>query len=297
MTRKKSILKNAAGLFLGLAGAAFFGFIPVFAIPLLRAGYSVETVALYRFGLASLALAPCLPLWWRNLSFRAAAVAMAVGLFYFLDVICFFHALKYLPGGVVATLEFLCPVFTVAIMLLFFHEKFRWNTAFAILFALAGVALVSQSPGSAANPGSAWRGIALSLLAAICNALYYIGFKLPSLKGLDALAATFLVMLSCSLLCVANGAASGALQWIAPGPELWSALLLALLTAVLSNLCLIASIRRIGPAPVSILGVMEPVTATLAGIALLGEPASAIIFAGLACCILAVLLTFRNAKP
>lgn len=287
-------LEKASGFFLGLLGAVFFGFIPVFAIPLLRQGYSVETIALYRFGLAALALSPCLASSGQKLSMRAASSAMAAGLFYFLDVIFFFHALKYLSGGIVATLEFLCPVFTVILMMLFFNEKFHWRTGFSILLAMTGVALISLSPASTGNSGDIWPGVTLSLLAALCNACYYVAFKWIDADRLDALATTFLVMLSCSMLCLGNGTLNGSLQWIASGWPLLYAILLALVTAVLSNLCLISAIKRVGPAPVSILGVMEPVTATLAGILLLGEHASLAIICGLGCSIIAVLLTIRT---
>lgn len=289
----QSWLEKTAGFFLGLAGASFFGFIPVFAIPLLHGGYSVETIALYRFGLAALALSPFLAFSWRKVSLRVGLGAMAAGIFYFLDVIFFFHALKYLSGGIVATLEFLCPVFTVALMIAFFHEKFHWRTGLSIILAMAGVALISLSPSGVANSGEMWLGVALSLMAAFCNALYYIAFKWIAAEQMDALATTFLVMLSCSLLCLGNGAITGSLRWMAQGWPLLYAILLALVTAILSNLCLVAAIKRIGPASVSILGVMEPVTATLAGLALLDEPVSTAIIAGLICSILAVLLTVR----
>ena len=282
------------GFFLGLFGASFFGFIPVFAVPLLKTGYSVETVACYRFGLAALALLP-FAVRARLQSSQILAI-MGLAVFYFLDVLFFFHALNFLSGGIVATLEFLCPVFTVGIMIIFFHERGGILTGIGIALAIAGTALLGLSPDSAATASGHSIGVLLSLLAALCNALYYVGFKWLGPKAPGALASTFFVMLSCALCSLANGMIGGNLQWIAPSRSLLYAISLALVTAVLSNICLIAAIQRIGPTPVSILGVMEPVTAVAAGIVFLGEKSSLNIWLGLFFSILAVLCVLRSAK-
>ncbi len=47
--------------------------------------------------------------------------------------------------------------------------------------------------------------------------------------------------------------------------------MLALVTAVLSNLTLILAVQHVGPTMVSILGVMEPLTAVTCGILVLAS--------------------------
>ena len=51
-------MKRLAGIFCGIVSAVSYGTNPVFAVPLLRDGYGVDSMLLFRFLLASLLLAP-----------------------------------------------------------------------------------------------------------------------------------------------------------------------------------------------------------------------------------------------
>lgn len=71
-------------------------------------------------------------------------------------------------------------------------------------------------------------------------------------------------------------------------------MLLAVVTAAVSNLTLVLAIQRIGSTMTSILGVMEPLTAVTVGILVFDEPATAGVFAGVAVICLAVLLVMAG---
>ena len=68
------------------------------------------------------------------------------------------------------------------------------------------------------------------------------------------------------------------------------AVLLALITAVISNWTLILAIQHIGSTLASVLGVLEPLTAVLVGILVFGEPFSPALAGGVSLIIAAVLL-------
>lgn len=286
------------GVFYGLLSSATFGLIPLFTLPLLAYGLSADTALVYRFGIAALAIWLILILRGEKLAigWRAVGKIGILAIFYMLAVLFFFQSFRYLPSGLVATLQFLYPVMVMLIMTIFFHEPLRLRTCLAVFLAMAGVALLSLGAPEEAPSNAVWSGgavvtgIILSLASGLFNGMYFIAIKVAKLPKINGLVMTFYVMLFGALFCLGKGLVNGSLVFITSGRELGIALLLALVTAVLSNLTLIMAIRRIGPTLAAILGVMEPVTAMLVGIFVFGEPFTTMIGAGFAVVAASVLL-------
>lgn len=294
------------GIFYGLFSAATFGLIPLFTLPILAAGASVATSLAYRFTLATFIVGVILAIKGESfaIGWKPFFKISFLALLYMLAVIVFFHAFRFLPSGIVATLQFQYPVIVMLIMVCFFHERFRWSLAFAIVLGIAGVALLSLEPGAApkidpeaaANPSRVAIGIALSLLAGLFNSLYFVGIKIAKLPRINGLMMTFYVMLFGSVFCLANGLATHSLSWLSGGSELFNAVMLALVTAVISNLTLIFAIRMIGPTLTSILGVMEPMTAVITGVIVFGEPLTLQIGLGIASIMASVLIALMASQ-
>ncbi len=292
------------GFLYALIFSASFGLIPLFSIPLLRAGISVETTLVYRFGVASIALWLILRLLNERIrpSLGDLGKIIVLSAFYLLAVLLFFHAFAYLPSGVVATIQYLYPLMVMLLMILFCHERFHPHLAVAASLGIIGVALVSSGPElkAAFNPESAspgaentaniLYGIALALISALGNALYVAGIQIARLKTVNSLVLTFLIMLFGSIFCLGNALCKGTLQWLASWQQIILALLLALITAVLSNLTMILAIKRIGSTLTAVLGVLEPLTAVIVGVLVFHEPFNAILGSGIALILLAVLL-------
>lgn len=280
------------GFLYGLLSSAAFGLIPLFSLPLLRAGISVQTALAYRFTVAALVLWPLLRLRGERFALRGIDLCKLAGLSlaYMLAVLLFFESFYHLPSGIAATIQFLYPVMVMLIMIAFFHERFYWNVGLAVALALGGVALLSVAgPQSGAATVSFW-GVCLGLMSGFANGLYMIGLQVARIPNLSGLVMTFYIMAFGALIAVADGMVRGSLQWLDTGPELVSAVLLALVTAVFSNLTLILAIRRIGSTLTSVLGVMEPLTAVAVGIFVFGEPFTMPLAAGVALITGAVLL-------
>lgn len=220
-----------------------------------------------------------------------------LSLMYMLAALLFFRAFSYLPSGVAATLQFLYPVMVMLNMIVFFHERFSWTIAVAILLAVTGVALLSGGPG-AGNTGqsiSLW-GVAITLLSALCNALYITGIHAARIPNMSGLVMTFYVMLFSALLSLLNALCTGTFQLLRSWQELALAALLAVITAVLSNLTLILAIQRIGSTMTSVLGVMEPLTAVMVGVLVFREPFSPTLAAGVALIVASVLLVMLGGQ-
>lgn len=286
---------SPAGVAYGLISSAAFGLIPFFTLPVVAAGYSMQTVLVYRFSIATMIMALILLVGRARLAIGWLAFfkICALGLAYMLAVLMYFHALAYLPSGIVGTLQFQYPVMVLLIMTIFFHERFRWQTAAAVLLAVAGVAFLSLGSGEY-EPETGYNvvlGTLLSLLSGLFNGLYFIGIQVARLPKIDDLVFTFYIMLFGSIFCLVNALTTGQLMELPPGSPLLNAVLLALITAVLSNITLVLAIRRAGSTITSIMGVMEPLTAVAAGCMVFGEPFTTALALGIALIACAVFLT------
>lgn len=285
------------GFFLGLFSSATFGLIPLFTLPLLHAGVTAETALFYRFLIATLTLGGLLAA--RGERFRARGVDLCklagMSVMYMLAALLFFWAFSYLPSGVAATLQFLYPVMVMLIMVVFFHERFSWTIALSIILAVSGVALLSGGPGDDGTSISL-PGVGMMLLSALCNSLYIVGIQTARIPNMSGLVMTFYVMLFSALLSLINALGTGTFQILTSWRELGIAVLLAVVTAVLSNLTLILAIQRIGSTMTSALGVMEPLTAVMVGILVFGEPFSPALAGGVALIAASVLLVMLGGQ-
>ena len=286
------------GIIYGLLSSAAFGLIPLFSLPLLRAGISVQTALVYRFTIAALVLWCLLRLKGERFALRGIDVCKLAGLSvcYMLAVLFFFESFGHLPSGIAATIQFLYPVMVMLIMVVVFHERFYWRIGVAVVLAAIGVGLLSAGgPQTGAATVSA-TGVCLALLAGFTNGLYIIGIQVARIPSINGLVMTFYVMAFGAVISLGDGLARGSLQWIDTGPEAASAVLLALVTAVFSNLTLILAIKRIGSTLTSVLGVMEPLTAVSVGVLVFGEPFTASLAGGVALIAGAVLLVMLGAR-
>ena len=160
---------------------------------------------------------------------------------------------------------------------------------------MSGVALLSGGPGDDGKSISL-PGVGMMLLSALCNSLYIVGIQTARIPNMSGLVMTFYVMLFSALLSLINALGTGTFQILTSWRELGIAVLLAVVTAVLSNLTLILAIQRIGSTMTSALGVMEPLTAVMVGILVFGEPFSPALAGGVALIAASVLLVMLGGQ-
>ena len=281
------------GFFLALLSSAAFGLIPLFSLPLLHDGMSPECVLFYRFLFGALAIFPIPVLRHERLAAPTGElVRLAVfSIMYALAALLMFQGFHYLPSGVASTLQFLYPLMVMIIMILFFHEKPSIITVCSVLLAILGVFLLSGGEGEG---NISAKGIRLLLVSALCNAVYICGLHVARIRSISGLSITFWVLFFGMLASLINALASGTFQWLHSWTEAGLAVLLAVVTATISNLTLVLAIQRIGSTMASILGVMEPLTAVTVGILVFNEPATLGVFAGVAVICAAVILVMAG---
>lgn len=282
---KNAIIGYPAGIITGIT----YGLNPLFAVPLMNNGASIESILFFRYTFAVVLLAAFLILTRQSfrITARQAGVLLALGLLYTSSSIFLFEAYNYIASGLATTLIFLYPVL-VAIIMVFLRVVPSWPVWLSIAATFGGVIIMTQgSGGDSLNP----IGIVLSLGSALVYALFIviinrskaiaqISNTLLTFYSLTVGAIVFLGKISFSEAPISAGITTGG-DWLNLAG-------LALLPTIVSTATLAIATRNIGATKASVLGVFEPITAILIGTLMFGEPLTTNILLGIGIAIVAV---------
>lgn len=294
----KTLSKNALiGYPAGIITGITYGLNPLFGVPLMKGGASIESILFFRYGFAVLILGLFLIV--RRQSFgitwKQAGILLVLGLLYTASSTFLFEAYNYIASGLATTLIFLYPVL-VALIMVFLRVVPSWPVWLAIVMTFAGVIIMTQSDASqTVNP----TGVLLSLGSALVYALFIviinrsktIGKISNSLLTFYTLSVGAIVFFTKTILSgnpLTNGI-TGCGDWM-------NLIGLALLPTVVSTATLAVATRNIGATKASVLGVFEPVTAILVGTVVFGEPLTANILAGISIAMAAVTFMIVTTK-
>ena len=282
---KNAIIGYPAGIITGIT----YGLNPLFAVPLMNNGASIESILFFRYTFAVVLLAAFLILTRQSfrITARQAGVLLALGLLYTSSSIFLFEAYNYIASGLATTLIFLYPVL-VAVIMVFLRVVPSWPVWLSIAATFGGVIIMTQgSGGDSLNP----IGVALSLGSALVYALFIviinrskaiaqISNTLLTFYSLTVGAIVFLGKISFSEAPISAGITTGG-DWLNLAG-------LALLPTIVSTATLAIATRNIGATKASVLGVFEPITAILIGTLMFGEPLTTNILLGIGIAIVAV---------
>ena len=282
---RNAIIGYPAGIITGIT----YGLNPLFAVPLMNNGATIESILFFRYTFAVVLLAAFLILTRQSfrITVRQAGVLLALGLLYTSSSIFLFEAYNYIASGLATTLIFLYPVL-VAVIMVFLRVVPSWPVWLSIAATFGGVIIMTQgSGGDSLNP----IGVALSLGSALVYALFIviinrskaiaqISNTLLTFYSLTVGAIVFLGKISFSDAPISAGITTGG-DWLNIAG-------LALLPTIVSTATLAIATRNIGATKASVLGVFEPITAILIGTLMFGEPLTTNILLGIGIAIVAV---------
>lgn len=241
------------------------------------------TMGAMRFGGGFLVLAPVV--FWRRERWPARRDwlgATALGLLLFgLFPVLFNAALVYTTAARGALALSTVPLLTMAAGALLGRESPTPRKAAGVMIAMCGVATALAGSLSAA-PRGAWHGDLLMLAAASSMAIYnvmsrpYIARCGPTaFAGFGiGIGALCLAVISLARDGLSEVAALGAMQWLAIG-------YLAVVGGALVFFLWAYALGRTAPTLVAVSVAVNPVTASLFGVFLLGEPVTASLVLGL----------------
>lgn len=282
---KNAIIGYPAGIITGIT----YGLNPLFAVPLMNNGVTIESILFFRYLFAVVLLGAFLILTKQSfkITARQAGVLLALGLLYTSSSIFLFEAYNYIASGLATTLIFLYPVL-VAIIMVFLRVVPSWSVWLSIAATFGGVIIMTQgSGGNSINP----IGVALSLGSALVYALFIVIINRS--KAIAQISNTLLTFYSLTVGAIVFwGKISFSDTAISAGISTsgdWLNLVgLALLPTIVSTATLAIATRNIGATKASVLGVFEPITAILVGTLMFGEPLTTNILLGIGIAIVAV---------
>jgi drug/metabolite transporter (DMT)-like permease len=273
-------MAGASTMLIALA-ALFWGISGGIAGILLDSGWDAAVVSFYR-GFVGLLFA----LGWlllqrggrglasRQLWFWSVVAGLGVAgnfTFYFLSI-------EHGSVAVAATLMYCAPVF---VYLVSFALKLERPTAakwLAIALVMVGVVLLTKLYAIGAS-GLSLIGVVTGLLAGLSYAMFIFGFKYATPHGSPSAILTIaFTVLSLVLLLPADISQTVS---VINAPELSLFVALGILGAGLSFLLYVVGIKHAAPALASMVAMVEPVTATLFGVAVLGESLGVIQMVGM----------------
>ncbi len=293
------------GVFYGVVTSATFGLIPLFSIPLLDNGLSIDSILFYRFLIASIVLGLMMGI--KKESFKIAKAdilpLIILGVLYTSSALFLLMGYTYMDAGVATTLHFTYPIFVTLFMLIFFREKPAFTTIVAIILAILGVASLSITDGKISI---SIFGMIVVIASSVVYALYIVAVNRSRLQKLSGTKLTFYVFSTSALLFFLKALTSeaipsgsyllGGLQTLPSIYAFASIILLAILPTVVSNIALVRAISYVGGTMTSILGAMEPVTAVFIGVLVFGEVLTFDIVMGILLILIAVSLIILS-KP
>ena len=277
------------GYTLGAIAAATYGMNPLFALPLYSDGMDADSVLFFRYLLAIPILGIMIKARGRSFRLNRKEILplIVLGLLVAASSLTLFLSYNYMDAGIASTILFVYPIMVALIMALVFKEKVTLQTAFCILLALAGIAMLYKN-GNGATLSLA--GTLFVLASALTYAIYIVGINQSSLKNVATLKVTFYILLfGVSLFLVRldfGQAVTLPQEWY-----MWGNLIaLAIFPTAISFLCTTSAIQYIGSTPTAILGALEPVTAVIIGVTVFGEALTPRILCGILMIIAAVTL-------
>ena len=283
------------GYILAAASAATYGTNPTFAVPLYNEGMNTLSVLFFRYLLA-LPILAMIMMWHKtgfSLKKNEIVPVVLLGVLMSSSSLTLFESYNYLNSGIASTILFIYPILVSLIMVCFFHEKINIVTCLCLMLATAGIALLYKNEhGEILNT----VGVIFVFLSALAYALYMVYVNIHKFTDVPVEKIIFYQLLvgfiGFSVLCLTNNSLtvpSGMMQW-------GNAIALALFPTLISFMWTTRAIQYVGSTVTAILGCLEPLTAIILGILLLGQTLTYREVCGLILILIATTLVIANDK-
>ncbi|WP_353893244.1 DMT family transporter [Proteinivorax hydrogeniformans] len=203
----------------------------------------------------------------------------------------YFLSIQASSIAVAATLMYTAPVFVLLISFLLLIERstwFKWGCIFGVLI---GIILLTGAYNTESISVS-FLGTVSGLASALSYALFIFGFKKASSIGKPQVTLTIAFFTLCVILFLF--ADNNEVAAVVRSSDIWWFLVLGILGAGISFILYVIGLRRTAPTTASMVAMVEPVTASLFGVLLIGNELTITQFLGMA--IILVTITLLSVK-
>ncbi len=299
-----SFVNPVWGYVAGIVTGVTYGLNPLFAVPLMKRGLTVDEILFFRYFLAVVLL--CI---WMSLrreafriTFRQFRRLLLLGLLFSASSLCLFESYNFIPSGIATTIVFLYPVL-VAIIMVFLKVYPKWQVWLSIALTFVGVLLLCRSDSGQVMQ---WKGLLWAFSSALAYSLFIVIInRSTAIRSIPNNLLTFYALLVGTAVFSVHagfnhvtgnlsGVSGSFLETMTAGlgdSGVWANLFgLAFLPTVVSTATLALATRLIGATKASVLGVFEPVTAIMVGVLAFNERITFSVVAGIA--IISVAIVF-----
>jgi drug/metabolite transporter (DMT)-like permease len=225
---------------------------------------------------------------------QRAAQALALGAFVYAAASFAFYQGTTHTSATIASITFAVVPLVVAVLAwLILKERLGWLGRVALVFAVAGVAILTGGPeGQVSTQGLLWLGATALLMG------FYFVFSTPLTRALSPAIATAYVLAGAAIFSWVWGGVSGGLDFSFARVG-WLAILgLALVPTIVGMSTFMIGVGIIGATRSSIVNALEPVLAVVLAVLILGErPSSIQILGGVSVIAASALVQFDTARP
>jgi drug/metabolite transporter, DME family len=283
-----------AGIGLVVLAAICWGISGGIADVLMNKGWDPIVISLYRGAVGFI----CFFMWFllrfkqnKVLSPRLFIWALIAGVGVAGNFTFYFLSIEASSVAVASTLMYTAPVFVLLISFLLRIENSTWFKWGCIAGVLIGIILLTGAYNTESISVSFW-GMAAGLAAGLSYVLFIFGFKNASSIGKPPITLTIAFFSFCLLLLLFTDKGEAADVLVSSDIGLF--LLLGVLGAGLSFTLYVIGIRRTTPSNASMVAMVEPVTASLFGVLVIGDHLTAIQILGMA--VILVTITVLSVK-
>lgn len=265
-------LDKVKGYSLAALAAAAYGTNPAFAVPLYGDGMNPVSVLLFRYLMGLPILAVIMAIRGKSFSLKREEImpTLILGVLMALSSLTLFESYNYMNSGVASTLLFVYPVMVAVMMIMFFHEKFSISTVICLVVMGAGLMMLMKPQG---ETSLSMFGCLLVMLSALTYALYIVMVNVSKgVKNIPTTKLLFYVLAWGSLVYVIMIACGSGLTVPEKGWGWINLLALAVIPTMISLGFTTRAIQLIGSTPTAILGALEPVSAVILSVVVLGQP-------------------------
>lgn len=197
----------------------------------------------------------------------------------------YFLSIKATSVPVAATLMYTAPLFVMLISFLFRLERSTWFKWICIFSVLIGIVLLTEAYDVGSGAVN-MVGAATGLAAGLSYALFIFGFKNASAAGKPQTVLMLAFLTFCVVLAFFVDLEEAAS--VVTSPDIGWFVAIGLVGAGLSFALYTIGIKRTAPSTTSVIAMVEPVTAALFGIVLLGDELSIVQITGMVVILLTV---------
>ena len=264
-------MSNLKGYLFAAIAAASYGTNPIFAIPLYREGISVTSVLFMRYAMA-VAIMFFVTMIKSPKAFvinpKYVGLLAFMGILMVLSSIALFESYKYLSAGIASTMLFFYPVMVAVIMAIFYKERLTKKSWACLVTAFLGVVILSKNDDGGFI---SLLGLTLVMLSSLSYAIYLVYINRGPMKKINTSTITFYVILGGFLVMIPYCLLDGGLMLPKTTPAWINAIGLGFFPTVISLIFTSRAIALIGSTETAIFGALEPLTAVILGILILGE--------------------------